>query len=95
MFGESGATVRGQKWINKFSTLMLSERGREVHAGIGDSTLGLTHGALEEIVSEKPLFMDKFMPKSKQVASFVGKGGAKKHREHAMTLQKKTDGNDK
>jgi len=87
-FQKAGATEKGQKWINKFSTLMLSERARELSAGIEDSTRGLTHAALDKIVSGKAGFSDVFSPKSKQVASFVGQGGAESHREHALTLKK-------
>lgn len=89
MFQKAGATEKGQKWINKFSTLMLSERARELSAGIEDSTKGLTHMALDKIASGKAGFFDVFSPKSKQVAPFVGQGGAETHREHALKLKDK------
>jgi hypothetical protein len=87
LFEQAGATKKGLKWINKFSTLMLSERGRELAAGIDDPAKGLTFAALEDIRTGKAGFMDKFMPKSKQVASFVGKGGAEEHRLHAAKIK--------
>lgn len=88
-FEESGATERGLKWINKFSTLMLSERGRELRLGIKNPAQGLTHQALQKIVDGKSDFKSKFTPSSKTVARFVGKGGAKEHRLHAEKLKKK------
>lgn len=89
LFKQSGATSRGQKWINKFSSLMLSERAREVHAGIEKPTDGLTHQALQEIVRGRATFGEKFDPKNKKVASFVVDGGAQTHRDQAEKVARK------
>lgn len=86
-FQAAGATQRGQKWINKFSTLMLAERAREVHAGIADSSQGLTHAALGEIAAGRSTFSAKFMPGVGTAAAFVGQGGADAHRRHARALE--------
>jgi len=88
-FADSGATERGQKWINKFSTLMLSERAREVHAGIENPGHGLTHAALDDVAGGRATFGTKFSPDSRHAASFVGGGGAEAHRQHALSLMKK------
>ncbi len=87
-FGFAGPTARGYKWINKFSTLILSERGRELNAGIEDSTQGLTHQALQGIVSKQATFGQIFDPSNRRAAKFVSEGGAKTHREHAESLKR-------
>ena len=87
-FTSAGPTVRGSKWINKFSTLILSERGRELNAGIEDPTQGLTHGALQSIVSKQAKFGEIFNPSNRRAAKFVSDGGAESHRQHALTLKK-------
>lgn len=86
-FTSAGATALGNKWINKFSTLILSERGRELNAGIEDPKQGLTHQALQGIVSKQATFKQIFDPSSNRAAKFVSDGGAESHRRHALTLK--------
>ena len=86
-FTSAGATGLGNKWINKFSTLILSERGRELNAGIEDPKQGLTHEALQGIVSKRATFGEIFNPSSRRAATFVSDGGAESHRKRALALK--------
>lgn len=70
-FAEAGLTVRGQKWVDKFSTIMLAEKAREYKGG---KDAGLIDAALVNLKSNS--FHTVFVTKKNTMAPFAGKGGA-------------------
>jgi hypothetical protein len=75
-FGKAGLTPKGQKWINKMGTLMLAERGRELHGGGGDQV----HTALGHVAGDGKTtrsFNDVFVKHAETLAPFALRGGAK------------------
>ena len=75
-FGKAGLTPKGQKWVNKMGTLMLAERGRELHGGGGDQV----HTALGHVVGDGKTsrsFNDVFVKHAATLAPFALRGGAK------------------
>lgn len=77
-FAQAGLTAKGQKWVNKMSTLMLAERGRELH---GDSGANRVHDALSHVVGDgkgaPKSFSDVFVKEAGKLAPFALRGGAK------------------
>jgi hypothetical protein len=77
-FAQAGLTEKGQKWVNKMGTLMLAERGRELHGGSGANRV---HDALSHVVgdgkSTPKSFSDVFVNEAGKLAPFAQRGGAK------------------
>ncbi|WNL46885.1 hypothetical protein RKE25_04390 [Dyella sp. BiH032] len=77
-FAQAGLTDKGQKWVNKMGTLMLAERGRELHGGSGANRV---HDALGHVVgdgkSASKSFSDVFVKEADKLAPFAQRGGAK------------------
>lgn len=77
-FAQAGLTDKGQKWVNKMGTLMLAERGRELHGGSGANRV---HDALGHVVgdgkSAPKSFSDVFVKEADKLAPFAQRGGAK------------------
>lgn len=71
-FAKVGFTAKGQKWVNKMSTLMLAERGRELHGGNGKKL----ETALNHVASGKS-FSDVFVKNAGTLAPFAKRNGAK------------------
>ncbi|MBI3897226.1 MAG: hypothetical protein HY308_02900 [Gammaproteobacteria bacterium] len=74
-----GPTARGQKWVNKMSSLMMAERGREVFAGKKTKETSAVHAALRH-VADKKTFSDVFVNRASKLAPFAQIGGAKTFR---------------
>ena len=70
-FAEIGLTQRGQKWVDKFSTVLLAEKARELD---GASKGGLINKSLEHLRSNS--FKTVFVTQKDSMAPFAGKGGA-------------------
>ena len=77
-FAQAGLTAKGQKWVNKMGTLMLAERGRELHGG---SDANRVHDALGHVVGDEKnkskSFSDVFVKEAGKLAPFALRGGAK------------------
>lgn len=77
-FAQAGLTAKGQKWVNKMGTLMLAERGRELHGGSGANRV---HDALSHVVRDgkgaSKSFSDVFVKEAEKLAPFAKRGGAK------------------
>ena len=76
-FEEAGLTSRGLKWVQKMSSLMLSERGRELHGKGGTAV----HTALQHVrgntKTPSKSFTDVFVTHAITLAPFANRGGAK------------------
>lgn len=74
-FSAAGANARGNKWLQKFSTILLAERTREIAHGHEHKEVvsdALTHVAVNRS------FNEVFVTNAKTLAPFAQRGGAKK-----------------
>lgn len=74
-FDNAGLTAKGRKWVHKMGTLMLAERGRELH-GSGGADSSKVGGALEHVKGGRS-FEDVFVKNAATLAPFALRGGAK------------------
>lgn len=75
-FQEIGLTKRGQKWVDKFSTIMFAEKAREID---GNKNGTLINTALNHLKTNS--FQTVFVNKRETMAPFAGKGGAKEFKQ--------------
>lgn len=75
-FQEIGLTKRGQKWVDKFSTIMFAEKAREID---GNNNGKLLNTALNHLKTNS--FQTVFVNKRETMAPFAGKGGAKEFKQ--------------
>ena len=76
LFKRSGMNPKASKWAYKMASVMLAERGRELHSGKRRQQVFDALGK----VGEKHRFTDVFVSKAKTLAPFAKRGGAKSHR---------------
>ena len=74
-FDKAGLTAKGRKWVHKMGTLMLAERGRELHGG-GGADSSKVSGALDHVKGGRG-FEDVFVTNATTLAPFAKPGGAK------------------
>lgn len=74
-FDKAGLTEKGRKWVHKMGTLMLAERGRELHGGGGAGSSKVS-SALDHVKGGRS-FEDVFVKHADTLAPFAKRGGAK------------------